>query len=184
VELTVPTTLDDGVVRLRPPEPRDVDAVFAYCNDPEAARFTTIPWPYERHHAVEWIEESARCWDDGVRASFVIVDVATAGLVGSIGLVRLDRDADVAEVGYLVKREARGRGIAPRAVRLVRDWVLGDLGFARLELQTDVRNHASQRVAEKAGFTREGEVEAPERCRERSERMVMFSLGSGGRDAR
>ena len=180
---TVPT-LDDGVVHLRPPEPGDVDAVFAYCNDPEAARFTTIPWPYERDHAVEWIEESTRCWADGVRASFVIVDSSTGALVGSIGLVRLDRDADVAEVGYLVKREARGRGIAPRAVRLASEWVLRDLGFGRLELQTDVRNDASQRVAEKVGFTREGEVEPPERCRERSERMVMFSLAPAALDDR
>lgn len=177
-------TLDDGVVRLRPPEPDDVDGVLAYCQDPDAARFTTIPWPYERNHAVEWIEESTRCWADGVRASFVVVEIGTDELVGSIGLVRLDRDEDVAEVGYLVKREARGRGIAPRAVRLVTEWVLRDLGFARLELQTDVRNHASQRVAEKAGFTREGEVEPPPRCRERSERMVMFSLTPAALDVR
>ena len=173
--LTVPA-LADGVVRLRPPEPDDVDAVFAICDDEEAARYTTIPWPYERHHAVEWIEESARCWADGVRASFVIADESTGELVGSLGLVRLDHDLDTAEVGYLVKREARGRGIAPRAVMLVARWVLRDLGYRRLELMTDVRNHASQRVAEKAGFRREGEVEPPERCRERSDRMVMFAL--------
>ncbi len=182
-ELKVPA-LDDGVVRLRPPEPGDVDAVFAYCNDPDAARFTTIPWPYERDHAVEWIEESTRCSADGVRASFVIVDSSRVAVVGSIGLVRIDHDADVTEVGYLVSREARGRGIASRAVRLVSGWVLRELGFARLELQTDVRNHASQRVAEKAGFTREGEVEPPERCRERSERMVMYSLAPADLDAR
>jgi RimJ/RimL family protein N-acetyltransferase len=39
-----------------------------------------------------------------------------------------------------------------------------------------VRNRASQRVAEKAGFRREGEVPAPERCAGRSETMVMFAL--------
>jgi len=175
MQLTVPL-LDDGVVRLRPPALDDVDAVFECCNDADTARFTAIPWPYERRHAVEWIEESARCWADGVRASFVIEDASTGELLGSLGLVRLERDADVAEVGYLVKRDARGRGVAPRAVQLVSGWVLGDLGFGRLELQTDVRNVASQRVAEKAGFVREGEVDPPERCAERSERMVMFAL--------
>jgi RimJ/RimL family protein N-acetyltransferase len=175
VALTVPA-LDDGVIRLRPPEPADVDAVVECCSDHDAFRFTSLPSPYERRHAVEWIEESARCWADGVRASFVIVDAVTGELLGNIGLVRLEHDQDVAEVGYLVKRAARGRGIAPRAVRLVSRWVLRDLGIARLELQTDVRNTASQRVAEKAGFTREGEVDPPERCRDRSERMVMFSL--------
>jgi RimJ/RimL family protein N-acetyltransferase len=61
-------------------------------------------------------------------------------------------------------------------VKLIAPWVLRDLGYQRLELQTDVRNRASQRVAEKAGFRREGEVEPPERCRDRSQRMVMFAL--------
>jgi RimJ/RimL family protein N-acetyltransferase len=173
--LTVPD-LDDGVVRLRPPVPADVDSVVTVCQDEDAARFTTIPWPYERHHAVEWIEESARCWADGVRASFVVVDTATAEVVGNLGLVRLEPARSVAEVGYLVKRTERGRGFATRAVKLVVPWVLRDLGYRRLELQTDVRNVASQRVAEKAGFRREGEVEPPERCRDRSERMVMFAL--------
>jgi RimJ/RimL family protein N-acetyltransferase len=175
MELTVPD-LDDGVVRLRPPAPEDVDSVVAVCQDEEAARFTTIPWPYERHHAVEWVEESARCWADGVRASFVIVDTSTGEVVGNLGLVRFEPDRSVAEVGYLVKHTARGRGFAPRAVKLIAPWVLRDLGYQRLELQTDVRNRASQRVAEKAGFRREGEVEPPERCRDRSQRMVMFAL--------
>jgi len=168
--------LDDGVVRLRQPAPDDVDSVVAVCQDEETARFTTIPWPYERRHAVEWVEESQRCWADGVRASFVMIDVSTGALVGNVSLVRLDPDRSVAEVGYLVKNTARGRGFAPRAVNLLVPWVLHDLGYRRLELQTDVRNRASQRVAEKAGFRREGEVEPPERCRERSERMVMYAL--------
>ncbi|MGH9049013.1 MAG: GNAT family N-acetyltransferase [Acidimicrobiia bacterium] len=179
--LAVPD-LDDGVVRLRPPVPADIDGVVAVCQDEEAARFTTIPWPYERHHAVEWVEESTRCWAEGVRASFVILDVSTGEVVGNLGLVRLEPDGSVAEVGYLVKRTARGRGVASRAVKLVVPWVLRDLGYQRLELQTDVRNVASQRVAEKAGFRRKGEVEPPERCRDRSQRMVMFALTSADLD--
>lgn len=105
--------LDDGVVWMRPPEPGDVDAVFATCRDEEAARYTTLPWPYERHHAVEWVEESTRCWAEGVRASFVVLERATGELVGNLGVVRLDHDRDAAEVGYLVARAHRGRGSRP-----------------------------------------------------------------------
>ncbi|HEX6311503.1 MAG TPA: GNAT family N-acetyltransferase [Acidimicrobiia bacterium] len=177
--LVVPA-LDGGVLRLRPPEAADVDAVVEMCQDETAARFTTLPWPYERHHAVTWIAESARCWAEGVSAAFVMVETANGDLVGNLGVVRLDPDHDTAEVGYLVKRAARGRGFAPRAVALVARWILRDLGYRRLELQTDVRNHASQRVAEKAGFTREGEVDPPARCRDRSDRMVMFALTRSG----
>jgi RimJ/RimL family protein N-acetyltransferase len=173
--LTVPA-LDDGVVRLRPPEPGDVDTIFATIQDPEIPRFTTIPWPYERIHALNYVKESARTWREGVAASFVMIDSSTDEVIGSIALVELDREAAHAEVGYWVARGVRGRGVATRALRLIARWALRDLGVARLELQADVRNHASHRVAEKAGFTREGEVDPPPRCRERSDRMVMFSL--------
>ncbi len=177
MKLTVPV-LDDGVVALRPPEPDDVDPTYEVCQDPAISRFTTVPSPYEREHAVQWFEHSVERWDSGESAPFVIVDSETGALLGSISLVRLDREHDVAEVGYLVRREARGRGVAPRAVNLIAGWALGELGFGRLELLTDVRNHASQRVAEKAGFVREGEVDPPERLRERSDRMVLFALAA------
>lgn len=177
MKLTVPV-LDDGVVALRPPEPDDVDPIYAICQDPDIARFTLVPSPYARQDAVSWLERSTENWRTGERASFAIVDAATGEVLGNLGVVRFDWTDDVAEVGYLVKREARGRGVAPRALILVARWVLGELGFGRLELMTDVRNTASQRVAEKAGFVREGEVDPPERCRERSDRMVLFARTS------
>ena len=177
MELAIPT-LHDDVIALRPPGPADVDAIYADITDPDIGKFTAIPWPYERHHAVTWVDETTRKWADGTGAGFLTVDAATDELLGGIGFPIFDPENGLAEVGYWVKKEARGRGIAPRAVVLASTWIVGDLGFGRVELQTDVRNHASQRVAEKAGYRREGEVDPPERCRERSERMVMFSLGA------
>jgi RimJ/RimL family protein N-acetyltransferase len=175
MQLTVPL-LHDGVVALRPPDPADVDAVYEACQDPAIGRFTMIPWPYERQHAVEWITGAPERWRSGTTAPFVIVDAGSGGLLGSIGLVEVASDRSSAEVGYWVRCEARGRGIAPRAVRLIVQWVLQDLGFARLELQADVSNLASHRVAEKAGFRRERDAPAPERCAGRLERVVVFAL--------
>jgi [ribosomal protein S5]-alanine N-acetyltransferase len=62
----------------------------------------------------------------------------------------------VGEVGYWVKREARGRGLATRALRLLARWALEDQRLARVQLAAEPGNLASLRVAEKAGFTREG----------------------------
>jgi RimJ/RimL family protein N-acetyltransferase len=177
VKLTVPV-LDDGVVALRPPEPGDVDAITAICQDRDIARFTLVPSPYARTDALTWLERSTENWRTGERASFVTVDAVTGEILGNIGVVRFDQAADVAEIGYLVKREARGRGVAPRALTLVSRWVVDELGIGRVELLIDVRNHASQRVAEKAGFVREREVDPPERCRERSDRMILFALSA------
>ena len=60
------------------------------------------------------------------------------------------------EIGYWCAPWARGRGVMSAAVRLVRDWAFDELELERLELTTDVDNIGSQRVAQAAGFRREG----------------------------
>ena len=74
-------------------------------------------------------------------------------LVGSVGIRGLEAAGASGEVGYWVTASARGRGIAARAVGAVCEWIF-DLPrpLERLELVHSVGNHASCRVAEKAGF--------------------------------
>ena len=62
----------------------------------------------------------------------------------------------VAEIGYVVDVDARGRGIASRAVDAVSRWAFGRLDVSRLEARTFLDNPASHKVAERAGFTAEG----------------------------
>jgi RimJ/RimL family protein N-acetyltransferase len=148
--------LADEVITLRRPAERDLDAITAACQDPEIPRFTRIRSPYTRADAEEFVRASSDQWDDGSSASFVVADRSTDTLLGAMGVMRLTEARDVAEVGYWVAAEARGCGIATRALRLVSRWAVLDLGLRRLELMTRVDNHASQAVATRAGFTREG----------------------------
>ncbi len=159
MRLTVPR-LDDGVVALRPPEPDDVDAITTACQDPEIPRWTRVPSPYTRDHALEFVERSGRMWQRGSDAPFVVVDAESSELLGAIGVHRFGGENDGPEVGYWLKREARGRGVATRALQLVTDWVCQELG-TRLTLQADVRNATSRRVAEKVGYQYVGEAAAP-----------------------
>jgi [ribosomal protein S5]-alanine N-acetyltransferase len=80
------------------------------------------------------------------------------------------------EVGYWVRRERRRRGIASRALRLISAWALGDLGAARVQLHTDVENVPSQRVAENAGYTREGVLRSWLEHRGERRDHVLYSL--------
>ncbi len=59
-------------------------------------------------------------------------------------------------IGYWCAREARGRGITTRALRLLCRHALEAFYLERLDLVTDVENLASQRIAAKVGFQREG----------------------------
>ena len=65
----------------------------------------------------------------------------------------IDREHGSAEIGYWVARAARGRGVATRAVRLVRDWAASELGLTTLELVIHEDNAPSHAVARAAGFT-------------------------------
>ena len=171
--------LSDGVVALRPWTDGDVPAIAEACQEEEIVRWLDqVPQPYTEADAREWVAITGRSWTDGSMATFAIVDPASARLLGSIGLRFADPGQGVGEVGYWVSREARGRGVASRALRLVAAWALVDCGLARLQLRTDERNVPSQRVAEKVGFRREGVLRSIRFNARQGRRVdyVMYSL--------
>ncbi len=145
--------LSDGVVTLRAWEPNDAAAVFRACQDADIQRFLPVPRPYTEASARDFVAIRRADWDGDEERSFAITDARTGEVLGSIARHR--RAAHRAEFGYWVAAQARGRGVATRALRLMADWSLA-AGFIRLELFTHPDNHASGRVAERAGFTREG----------------------------
>ena len=171
-------SLQDGVVLLRPWTDRDVPAIAAACNEEEMAQWLDqIPRPYTEKDAREYVAATRRGWREGTASSFAIVDVVSDRPVGSVGVHWLDREHRVAEVGYWVAREARGRGVASRAVRLVSRWAIESCGIERLQLRADVLNEASQKVAEKSGFRREGVLRSS-RFSPRLGRRVDFAMYS------
>ncbi len=147
------TTLTDGTITLRPPADADIDAIHAECQDPEIQRWTGVPSPYHREHAVEYLD---KCASDETSRSFLAVDDEGA-LLGSFAVMELDKAPRYGEIGYWVARDARGKGVAVRAVTLLRDWAAEELGLELVELVIHEDNALSRRVAERAGFLDTGE---------------------------
>lgn len=174
--------LSDGVVTLRPWVDDDAQAVADACRDPEIARWIDeVPAPYTRRDARAYIATARRGWKDGSLWAFAITDAETRDVLGSCGVGWQDRPNGVAEIGYWVRSGARRRGAATRAVRLASQWVFEECAVERLQLRADALNLASQGVAERAGFTREGVLRSIRYSR-RQERRVDFVLYSLLRD--
>ncbi len=149
--------LSDGTVVLRPWHERDVAAIVSACSDDELAWWLDqVPQPYGEADARTYLAMTRRGWKDSTHAAFAVTDAESSEVIGSVGVHWLDLEHGVAEVGYWVRREARGRGVATRATRLVARWAIAGCDMKRLQLRADLRNVASQRVAEGAGFHREG----------------------------
>jgi RimJ/RimL family protein N-acetyltransferase len=134
----------DGFV-LRVPNDGDAGWITKAWDDPDIARFI-----------VAMPSQFAQRWASYADAELVIADAASGEALGVVSLRVAERDPGLAAVGYWLRAEARGRGAATVAVRLVARWAFDVLGVQRLELTTAPENVASQRVAERVGFTREG----------------------------
>jgi len=159
--------LGDGFVVVRPLEPDDAPAVAAACQDPLIQeRCYFVPSPYTPADAERFIAESRRQLVAGTGVHCAICAgpgfVESAGapfaageLLGAIDLAT-SPEREAAEIGYWVKREERGRGVATAALRLMAAFAFEQVGVERLELMTETPNVASQRLAERLGFRREG----------------------------
>lgn len=95
--------------------------------------------------------------DNGEGISLAIEPLARGGAVGLIVLM-LRPQADVAGLGYWIVPSARGNGYATRAVRLLSEWALGEVGIKRVEAWVEPGNDASLRVLDAAGFELEGRL--------------------------
>jgi RimJ/RimL family protein N-acetyltransferase len=168
--------LTDGEIRLRVMSEADISALTAACRDPEIPRWTQVPDDYEESHAREWLEMQGRRRDAGSELHLVIVDARDDRLLGSIGFTGIDWDDLRGSIGYWVAAEARGRGVATRAVRLLSGWGFEELGFGRVEIKTEPGNTISQRVAKRAGFSREGLLRSHALIKGRRRDMIVFSL--------
>jgi RimJ/RimL family protein N-acetyltransferase len=140
--------LNDGVVALRSWQAADAPAIVdCIAGDAEMAGWLDrLPQPYTRADAEFYIAMEGE-------EKFAVTEADGGRVLGSIGLTW--HEPDVAEIGYWIRADARGRGYMTRALRLVSAHAF-EQGAARVQLRADPENVASCRVAEKAGFTREG----------------------------
>jgi ribosomal-protein-alanine N-acetyltransferase len=161
--------LSDGVITLRAVADRDLDAVRRVFGDP-----SWIRWFGSGHSAEEHIERVQRDWRDGTEVWFAICDAGGDEYRGEVAVRRDEESRAIVE--YWLVADGRGGGRATRAVRLSSAWALGQGGVARLQLWTEPENLASQGVAARSGYRREGVLRNYDEIGGRRVDSVMFSL--------
>jgi len=151
-----PVVLHTDRLVLSSPTEADIDAITAACQDPEIARWTTVPSPYSRDDAAAFVQLVAGWWADDVEAVWAIrKDDALAGMVGLHKLTSHAHGGD-AEIGFWGTAEFRGQGVMGEASRAVIDYAFDELHLARLTWRAVVGNVPSARTARGLGFRYEG----------------------------
>ena len=140
---------------LRAPTEADVDLIAPAFSDPEVGGEAGLP-PVDADTLRAMLREQLPLLRErGLLAPYVIEDTDTGRILGGANLRLFDPMRDTVELGYWLFVDARGRGVATRAVRaLVED--SHSRGVVRVEAHVRLGNIASERVLERAGFEREG----------------------------
>lgn len=132
-----PVWLPAGPVTLRPWTPADAPAVLAALQDSDIVRWNGAAVS-DLAAAQAWVRSRAD-WSDGDHASFAISATGDLALLGSVSLHQIDVVQGDAEVGYWVAPDARGQGLAARAVMLVYRWAFAVLPLDRIDWLTRSR---------------------------------------------
>jgi len=142
---------------LRELTPSDADALARILSEPETMRY--YPAPLDCAKVEEWIARQIRRYAVDGHGLWAMILKSNRELVGDCGLtVQEVEGTKEIEIGYHVRRDLWGQGLATEAARACRD-----LGFAlrsvdRLISLIHPENLPSRRVAEKNGMTVEKEI--------------------------
>jgi RimJ/RimL family protein N-acetyltransferase len=166
-----------GDLLFRLPTEQDVDVVAPAFLDEELAGAANLPrLDAEQLHSL--VSQVPQLLEHGRFLPLLVVDSETGEIQGGAALHHVDRERGQAEIGYWLFEPARGRGTATRTARFLAEHGFS-LGLERIEARVDLGNTASERVLERAGFTREGILRSlPTRAGGRIDQTV-FSLLPG-----
>jgi RimJ/RimL family protein N-acetyltransferase len=129
----------------------DVEALQAVLGDAETMQF--YPAPYDRGRCAAWLEDNMQRYGRDGFGLYAMVLRETGELVGDCGpALRQIEERTEPEIGWHVRRDLWGRGLAPEAAAACRDHAFGTLALTRVTALVRPLNLPSRRVAEKIGM--------------------------------
>ena len=137
---------------LREFTPQDADALVLVLSDPETMRY--YPTPFDRAGVEQWIERNRQRYKDDAVGLWAMELTETQELIGDCGIVLQEVEGErLYEIGYHLRRDFWGRGLATEAAIACRDWAFAYPKTERLISLIRPENSPSRRVAERNGMT-------------------------------
>jgi len=171
--------LSDGVIRLRAPRPSDAEPAVAAVRSSFDSLIAWTSWchtGYSREDFVQFLRRADNERFEDRAYDFYMIDESQPRILGGCGIYHIDRAAAAGNLGYWVRSDAAGQGIATRAARLLVRYAIEDLDLERIEIVVAVGNRPSQRVAEKIGAVREGVARNRFRVRGQTTDAIVYSI--------
>ena len=145
---------------LRPFRRRDAEPLHraVHASTEELAEF--LPWAHARYSRTEastFIKDSNRAWRESRAYDFAIRRSSEPDRhLGNVGVWFVSRGFRSGEIGYWIRTDEASKGVATEVAKEATRIGFTKLKMHRIILRIAIGNRASERVAEKLGYTREG----------------------------
>ncbi len=166
-----PTRLTSDVVVLERVRARHVEGLTQAVRSSHAELRRWMDWmtdePRTTEQSVDFVEMSETDWDGGIAFKYAMTDPGTGDVIGVCGLMTRAGPQRL-EIGYWVRTDRAGAGVATEAATLLTEAGLAVEGVDIVEIRHDAANVASGRIPEKLGYTeavrRDVEIDSPGEC--------------------
>jgi ribosomal-protein-alanine N-acetyltransferase len=151
--------LETDRLSLRKLDMADKDDIVRNINEEFIYNWTLkIPYPYHEKDFMDYLEMTKKSDEEGTYIHLTIHLKGTDEGIGGIGLMDIKKEEGLAEIGYWISKDYRGKGLVPEAIGEIVRYGFEELGLYRIEAVIFAENVSSRRVLEKSGFTFEGTI--------------------------
>ena len=155
----------------------DLPMVHQYASDEDLVKF--MPWgPNTDKQTREFFTRNFKLQSENPRKifDFAVLDKNTGDFLGSGGVILRAPHSEFANIGYILKRSAHGKGYATELSKALLKFGFENLKLHRIAATCDSENTASYRVMEKIGMSREGLMREDLRMKGRVRSTLVYSV--------
>jgi ribosomal-protein-alanine N-acetyltransferase len=139
-------------IKLRKPLISDAKSYYEILNHPEFYFFPAKPKSIREEK--DFLRKAKKQMDEGTHYPFAIT--AHGKHIGGGGFIIDQTRPYVCQLGFFVARNYWGKGVATQVVKMLEEYIRENLDIVRITICMAKENLASQRVAIKAGYKKEG----------------------------
>ena len=147
--------LENKKIKLRAPEPEDLDVLYKWENDTELWSLGGTLAPYSRYDLKQYILSEKDIYETK-QLRFIIENIADKKAVGTIDLYDFDPHNQRAAVGIMVDSAYQGNGLATEALNLLCEYAFSFLKLHQLFAYVPVKNESSKKIFDNCGFKDRG----------------------------
>ena len=148
--------LENNKIRLRAPEPEDLDVLYRWENDTRLWSLGTSIAPYSRYSLRQYLANNTQDIYTDKQLRFMVELIPSGEAIGTVDLYDFEPFHHRAGVGILIDPGYQKQGYGYQALQLLEEYAFSFLSLRQLHAVVPQKNIPSIRLFRKSGYAEVG----------------------------